>query len=241
MSRIFLPPEQLTSKEISITGENARYLSLVLRMKPGEIVTIFNGQGKRYICNILTVHKKEVAVEKVREESYSSESPLSITLAQGLSKGDRMDFAVQKSAELGAKKIVPVITERSQVRSTEKVSRWRKIALSAAQQSGREIIPEVLEPVDLRKFLDEQSPDELKLIFSETHEERNLKSVLSGFKDAKEITLLIGPEGGFSNDEVSLAVEKSFIEVSLGPRILRTETAPIAAISIIQYELGDIG
>jgi 16S rRNA (uracil1498-N3)-methyltransferase len=268
MVRIFLSPEQLTSDEVMITGDNARHLSLVLRTQPGDTIAILDGHGKRYICKVLTVHKKEVVAEKITEESYSAESPISLTLAQGLPKGDRMDLIIQKSVELGVKRIVPVITERAQVRTTEKVSRWRKIALSASQQSGREVVPEVDEPISFKDFInnllpspsknvkDPESPtlensNQLapersklglyKIILSESHGERNLKEVLSNLKDAQDITLLVGPEGGFSKEEVSTAVEKGFIEVSLGPRILRTETAPITAISIIQYELGDMG
>jgi 16S rRNA (uracil1498-N3)-methyltransferase len=197
-----------------------------------------------------------VTVEVTSKAPYSAESPVAITLAQGITKGDKMDLIIQKATELGVGKIIPLITERSQIRHTYKVERWKKIALSASRQSGRDMIPEIDAPVDFTKFLERSHPRLEKgpacpvgkgkggfsgIIFSEEHKERNLKKVLSGFKDIKNITLLIGPEGGFSNKEVITAVEKGFIETSLGPRILRAETAPIAAISIIQYELGDIG
>jgi 16S rRNA (uracil1498-N3)-methyltransferase len=285
MTRLFLPPEKLAGEKIIITGDEARYLSLVLRMKAGEQFVIFDGCGQRYICRILQMHKKKVVVEKIKNEPCSAESPISITLAQGLPKNDKMDLIVQKSTELGVRRIIPLITERSQVRHTEKVERWRKIALSASQQCGREKIPVIDGPVEFANFLlnivegDEgvipakagiqrtrvgaihelplpDSPvkpenDEptdkafskktpLKLIFFEEQKGNNLKEVLTSFRDKENVTLLIGPEGGFSNDEVSASVEKGFIKASLGPRILRTETAPIAAISIIQYELGDI-
>jgi 16S rRNA (uracil1498-N3)-methyltransferase len=184
-----------------------------------------------------------------------------------------MDFIVQKSTELGVRRIIPLITERSQIRHTGKIDRWRKIALSASQQSGRDKIPEIDKPISFRNFIKNQidkiippfskrrqaaitggkekstlsPPWEkggeggfLNIIFSEEHKDRNLKKVLTSFKEIKNITLLIGPEGGFSKDEVTTAVERGFIETSLGPRILRTETAPITAISIIQYELGDV-
>ncbi|MBI5409692.1 MAG: 16S rRNA (uracil(1498)-N(3))-methyltransferase [Nitrospirae bacterium] len=281
MTRLFLPVEKAGSDKITITGDNARYLSLVLRVNPGEQLVIFDGSGYRYICRILQVHKKEVVVEKIKKEPYSAESPVSITLAQGLPKSDKMDFIIQKATELGVSRIIPLITERSQVRHTEKVERWRKIALSASQQCGRERVPEIEEAVEIKEFLKnlhfplqcftatgaqplfskegntpptpldrgELFPPLKKgdvggccsIIFSEEHKERNLKKVLTGLKDIKQITLLIGPEGGFSKDEVAAAVERGFIEASLGPRILRTETAPIAAISIIQFKLGDMG
>jgi 16S rRNA (uracil1498-N3)-methyltransferase len=257
MIRIFLPPDKLTSDKVVIDGETARYLSIVLRTKPGEIVTIFDGYGHRYTCKILQIQKKEVVVEQIKKEAFPSESPVAITLAQGLPKSGKMDLIVQKSTELGVGKIVPLITERSQVRHTHKVERWRKIALSASQQSGRIKVPVITDPENLEDYLSNRITQLAKgyiedikgielahaahIIFSEEYGQRNLKQTLTSLKDVREISLLIGPEGGFTREEVSAAVDKGFIEASLGPRILRTETAPIAVISIIQYELGDIG
>jgi 16S rRNA (uracil1498-N3)-methyltransferase len=257
MIRIFLPPKKLTSDKIVIDDENARYLSIVLRTKPGEIITIFDGSGQRYICRILQVQKKEVIVEQIKNEACNTESPVAITLAQGLPKSDKMDLIVQKSTELGVSKIVPLITERSQVRHTHKAERWRKIALSASQQSGRVKVPVITDPENLEDYLSNRitplakgyienikgikSAPQAHIIFSEEYGQRNLKQTLAGLKDVREISLLIGPEGGFSRKEVDASVKNGFLEASLGPRILRAETAPIAAISIIQYELGDIG
>lgn len=249
MIRIFLPPEGLASNQIKITGEQARYLSLVLRVTQGETITILDGAGRRYTCRIIQVHKKEVLAEKIKEEIYSAESPIPITLAQGIPKGEKMDLIIQKSTELGVKKIIPLITEHAEVRETGKLERWRKIALSAAQQSGREKIPEIESPVSLNEFLNPPTPlltkgDEgefLKIIFSETEKNQTLKKILKDFKDITDITILIGPEGGFSHQEVALAINSGFIPASLGPRILRTETAAMTAISILQYELGDAG
>jgi len=246
MIRIFLPPEQLASEDIIITGDHARYLALVLRIQPDETITVFDGQGFRYIFKILTVHKKEITARLMDKAPYSAESPVSITLAQGIAKGEKMDLIIQKSTELGVSSIVPVITAYSEVRHTEKLKRWRKIALAASQQSGRDRIPEILEPIDFRVFLStliihvrgERPPG---IIFSEECKTGNLRQVLSSFRETGQVTLMVGPEGGFAKDEVTVAVEKGFIVASLGPRILRTETAPIAAISIIQYELGDVG
>lgn len=251
MIRIFLPPEKLSSDQLIITGEQAKHLS-VLRVNPGEYVHVLDGHGYKYKCRVLSAHKREVSMTIIMKEPYSVESPLSITLAQGIPKSDKMDLVIQKSTELGAGKIIPLITERSQVRYTHKVDRWRKISLSSSQQSGRDMIPEISEPLGFIQFLDKlnlpsssltkgESGGLLKIIFSGEHEESNLKKVLRSFGKTKQITLLVGPEGGFSKDEVSAAVKKGFIKVSLGPRILRTETAPLAAISIIQYELGDMG
>ncbi|MBI4687098.1 MAG: 16S rRNA (uracil(1498)-N(3))-methyltransferase [Nitrospirae bacterium] len=260
MTCIFLPQEEITSNEIRIKGEQARHLS-VLRIKQGETIRIFDGKGNRYTSKVVSAHKKEFIVEIIEKEAFSAESPLSITLAQGMPKGDKMELIIQKAAELGVRTIVPVITEHADVRETAKLERWRKIALSASEQCGREKIPEVEEPVPFEKFLKnfpsplfvkegyQKSPplkkgDEggfLGIIFAEEQKERNLKQTLTNFTGIKNITLLIGPEGGFSSTEVASAKEKGFLTASLGPRILRTETAAITALSIIQYELGDMG
>jgi len=223
-------------------------------VKPGEQLIIFDGSGYRYICRVLEAHKKEVVVEKIKKELYSAESPVLITIAQGLPKSEKMEFIVQKSTELGISRIVPLITERSQIRHTEKVERWRKIAQSASEQCGRERVPDIEDIVEFEEFMwntpltpldrgehHSMYPLPSRIIFSEEYKERNFKKILTDFKDTKNITLLIGPEGGFTNEEVKLAVEKGFIEASLGPRILRTETAAITAVSIIQYEIGDMG
>ena len=261
MTRLFLPPEELTSDEVVITGDNARHLALVLRIETGELIEVLDGNGQKYTCTVRRVHKKEVVARIINKEPYSVESPVAVTLAQGIARGEKMDLIIQKSTELGVQRIIPVITERSQVRNTKKLERWRKIAASASQQSGRDKIPEILEPVALKDFLSEtvqmqlagnsvsviptkagiQKKEILKLILSESFQEQNLKKILKAENDIKQILLLIGPEGGFSKEEITVAVETGFREVSLGPRILRTETAPIAVISIIQYARGDMG
>ncbi|HEW81009.1 MAG TPA: 16S rRNA (uracil(1498)-N(3))-methyltransferase [Nitrospirae bacterium] len=241
MRRIFLPPEDITSDIVTITGDQARHLTLVLRVKPSDMISVMAGNGYEYKCRIVSVHKKEIRAEVISKAAYSAESPISITIAQGISKGERMDIAIQKSTELGAVRVVPVITERTQIKQANKTERWRRIALSAAQQSGRDKTPDIVGPTKLEEFLDSIAPGSDGIIFFEEKRERNLKEVLAGFKKIKEITILIGPEGGFTKEEVAAATEKGFVVASLGPRILRTETAPITALSIIQYELGDMG
>jgi len=257
VTRLFLPPEKFNSEKISITGEQARYLSLVVRSRPGDGLLLFDGLGFKYECTIISVHKKEVLAELMKKSPYSVESPVSISLAQGLPKTDKMDLIVQKTTELGVKKIFPLITERSQVRHTGKTERWRKIAQAASQQSGRDRIPEIGDPVTFKDFLEQHNTSPAKgyrdavkgikrssrihLIFSEHRESSSLKQVLGGLKCITDITILVGPEGGFAKEEVDAASERGFVPISLGPRILRTETAPIAAVSVIQYELGDMG
>jgi 16S rRNA (uracil1498-N3)-methyltransferase len=251
MTRIFLAPEQLTSDEIVITGDNARHLAVVLRFEAGDSFEVLDGEGYKYRCAVKKTHKKEIVAEIINKEPCSVESPVAVTLGQGIARGEKMDLIIQKSIELGVQKIIPVMTERSQVRNTKKLDRWKKIASSAAEQSGRDRVPEILAPETLNDFLvtppalplskGRKQDGVLKLIFYESYNEQNLKTILKAEKNIKHILLLIGPEGGFSDEEITCAIENGFIEVSLGPRILRTETAPITAISIIQYELGDMG
>lgn len=258
MIRLFLPPGTFSSEKVIISGEKAHHLNTVLRIKSGEFISVFDGLGNRYIYKVLKVHKKDVIAEKITKEQYSTESPLQVTIAQGIPKSEKMDIIIQKSTELGVRRLIPLITERSQVRHAEKTMRWRKIAISASQQSGREIIPEIEEPVEFNEFINRQGIFK-GIIFFEEEKHGNLKKILAGLKDESlapspfplpsgervkvkgDVILLIGPEGGFSEKEVNQAVQKGFIMASLGPRILRTETAAITALSIIQYELGDIG
>jgi len=243
MTQLFLPPEELSSKQVRIKDEKARYLYSVLRLKRGELLRIVDGQGNKYIAEVSSAGKKEFIVELLRRDLYVTESPVSLVLAQALPKADKMDFIVQKTTELGIKTIIPLITERSQVRYTGKIERWKKIAIAASQQSGRERIPEIHEPVTIEDFLNTQNKSKTKIsgILLWEEAQNRIKSVLHNFKDRKEILILIGPEGGFSQREANMTIESGFLSVTLGPRILRTETAAIAAISIIQYELGNMG
>ena len=191
---IFLSSEELSSEQVIIEGNQARHLS-VLRVKTGEIITAFDGLGYKYDCKILQINKKNFIAERLSKAPYSVESPISITLAQGIAKGEKMDFIIQKATELGVNKIIPLITERSQVRHTAKIERWRKIAISAAEQSCRGEAPDIDEPVSLKVFLEGRH---MGIIFYEEETGKHLKQTLKDFKDSQKITLLIGPEGGFS-------------------------------------------
>ncbi|MBI5025641.1 MAG: 16S rRNA (uracil(1498)-N(3))-methyltransferase [Nitrospirae bacterium] len=244
MTQLFLPPEELSSKQVRIKDEKARYLYSVLRLKRGELLGIFDGQGHKYIAEVSSAGKKEFIVELLRRDLHATESPVSLVLAQGLPKADKMDFIVQKTTELGIKTIIPLVTERSQVRYTGKIERWRKIAIAASQQSGRERIPEIHEPITIEDFLNLQNKPEIRvsgILLWEEETQNRIKDILHSFKGRKEILMLIGPEGGFSQKEANMAIESGFLSATLGPRILRAETAAIAVISIIQCEMGDMG
>ena len=260
MPRIYIPDISAKENRISITGDNARYLVSVLRCKKGDELTVFDGKGNCLKTNILKADRREVIADVLEKFTCHTESPVNITLMQGLLKGQKMDMVIQKTTELGVKEIMPVITERSQAKETRKVSRWRKIAEEASRQSGRTFIPTIHEPVEFNQFLGnvgklKGSGETVKrglgemigIIFWEEGG-LSLKEAVHKFSSSpihrvsdSPIHLLIGPEGGFTKKEVTSAEGKGFIVTSLGKRILRAETAAISAIALVQFLLGDLG
>jgi 16S rRNA (uracil1498-N3)-methyltransferase len=217
----------------------ARHVGQVLRMRPGELITLFNGAGGEYDAVIETVEKRAV---QVRVESYREverESPLAMTLAQCVSKGERMDYTIQKAVELGVAAIVPLLSERSVVKLDEerwekKLEHWRGVVISACEQSGRTRVPHVFPVQKLEAWLATAQGPRLVLAPGGHHSLRQLPP-------AQAATLLVGPEGGLSDQEIALAVHKGFTAVGLGPRVLRTETAGVAALAALQALWGDLG
>ncbi len=240
MPRIFLP-EAAAAGKLTIRDEKARYLSAVLRCKTGDMLTITVTDGVSYRARILSVSKKGVEIEVLDQVVFNTESPFQITLLQGLLKGEKMDLVVQKTTELGIGTIIPVITSRSQVRDTKKTLRWRKIAEEASRQSGRTSITEIIDSVRFEALFTLHA-NRLKngIIFWEEGGE-NLSDLLAGYSGAGRAALFTGPEGGFTAGEISIAAEHGFTVATLGPRVLRAETAAITAVSVVQFELGDLG
>jgi 16S rRNA (uracil1498-N3)-methyltransferase len=240
MTRIFLDVTVHQKTSISISGEKAHYLSTVLRRRTGDSIIVTDRSGSSYAAGIRTITKNLATLEIGAPLLLETESPLEIILIQGLLKGEKMDLVVQKATELGVKKIVPVISERSQLRETRKLSRWQKIAEEASRQCGRNKVPAITEPeafgIEIRQGLPAGSSG---IIFWEQGGVPWSSSL--GTRGKKQMTICIGPEGGFSSDEVKTAEDLGFVIVSLGKRVLRAETAAIAALSIVQYELGDMG
>ena len=249
MPRIYIPTPSTKENKISITGEKARYLTTVLRCKKGDELFVFDGEGNCLRTNILKVYKREICVEILGKFTCDTESPLNIILVQGLLKGQKMDMVIQKATELGVKEIIPVITERSQPRETRKVARWRTIAEEASRQSGRSMIPVVCDLKEFNQFLVQlkRNGEMNGFIFWEeggiSIKEAVSKMSLSPVRRVTNspIHLVIGPEGGFTKEEVAIAKGKGFIVTTLGKRILRAETAAISAITLIQFLLGDLG
>lgn len=241
MHRIFLPELSLLNQPVVIRDEKAHYLFSVVRCKTGDGLIVTDEKGCSYTAQILSASKKEVAITITGDYTLNTESNLNIILVQGLLKGEKMDFVIQKTTELGVSAIIPLVTERSQLRETRKQARWKKIAEEASRQSGRTRIPEIFETCLFKDiFAMPVLISGKSIIFWEQGGEK-LPAVTSRLSNTDKIFLIIGPEGGFSEEEVSLASEKDFITATLGNRILRAETASIAAVSIIQFALGDLG
>jgi 16S rRNA (uracil1498-N3)-methyltransferase len=246
MTKLFISPEKVHRDKAIIDGPNVRYLIHVLQSSLGEELLLLDGLGKGYRGKILSITKNKIEVQIMKAVEMFTESPLEIILAQGIPKAEKMDIIIQKATELGIKRIIPLITERTimKPKGSMRLQRWSKIATSSAQQAGRSMVPVIEGITGYREFLYrvlKQVQDQgVCLIFYEGETEKGLKESLRGLKGIKEITFLIGPEGGFTDEEHGLAVKSGFSSVGLGPRILRTETAAITALSILQYELGDI-
>lgn len=228
-------------KTVRVTGEDAHHISNVLRMTKGEQITACCGDGLDYIAEITDISKECVTAKVLKTEPSGGESNVKITLFQGLPKGEKFDTVIQKSIELGVYEIIPVMLKRCVAKIDEnkksaKIGRWNKIALSAAKQCGRGIVPKVKEPLNVKEAAEVMKNFDLVITAYEEEKTVTLKDVLTSCGDVTNIAIIIGPEGGIEKDELQyfkeIANSKS---VTLGERILRTETAPISLISMIMY------
>jgi 16S rRNA (uracil1498-N3)-methyltransferase len=238
LPRFFISPDQVQGSRVVITGDDVRHIGLVLRMKAGEELLLADGTGLEYTVRIADTSKTAVSAEITNQSKKEIPSPR-ITLCQGLPKSDKMDFIVQKATELGVSGIVPLATERTivKIRDEEKrISRWQKIAREAAMQSSRLDIPKIAPVVVFKDFLRTQNSElSTLLLFPWEEGTEPIKKILTENPAAKNVIVLIGPEGGFSPAEAALAKSRGFHAVSLGPNILRTETAAVAVLSMIGY------
>lgn len=239
--RLFISQPISEGEVLCLDGEQGHYLSRVLRLKRGSEVLLFDGSNYEYPALVTEVHRKRVRLQPGAPLLRSLESPLQIRLVQGISRGERMDFVVQKATELGVHRISPVLTEFSVVklqadRATRRLAHWHKIAHSACEQCGRNRIPVIDEPSVLHEFLRENTPAERRLLL---HPSATV-SLQQVDAPASSLDLLIGPEGGLSDIETEMLLDAGFEAVSLGPRVLRTETAALAAVAILQAKWGDL-
>jgi 16S rRNA (uracil1498-N3)-methyltransferase len=241
LTRVHCDARLATGRELELPETAAQHVARVLRLRVGHAIELFDGSGDDYAAEIVAIVQGRVTVRVGERRPGIPASPLSLTLVQGVSRGERMDLTLQKATELGVQGIVPVLTARSVVRldseqAGRKLRHWRGIIASACEQSGRSLVPEVGEPRTLDAYLAIPSTStRLLLDPSATHPLGGLPA-----PDAA-VDLLIGPEGGLEESEIDAAVAAGFTPVRIGPRILRTETASLAAIAILQSRWGDLG
>jgi 16S rRNA (uracil1498-N3)-methyltransferase len=238
MHRFFLPQEQISDDRFRIVGSDVNHIKNVLRLKAGEKIELFDSAQNIYQCEISEIKFDSVLGKIISKEKGSVESELEVTLAQSLPKGKKMDLIVKMATELGVKKIVPVLSERSvpkiEEKEEKKIAHWQTTAKEAAEQSGRSLIPRIAPLTNLSRL--NSNAYDLALMPWEGEETHSLKSILKGAAP-KKIIVLIGPEGGFSQAEAEQAKANGFKLVSIGKRILRCETAAVAALAQVFYEL----
>lgn len=241
--RLFINDKLSANSDRVLRGEAARYVGRVLRCRPGDALALFDGSGSEFAAVITTINKQEVNVRIADAAARNVESPLDVRLLQGISRGERMDIVVQKATELGVRRITPLLTEFSVVRldssrAEKRQQHWQRIATSACEQCGRNIPPTVDTAATLQDYLQAAPANDCNRLLLQ-HGASNAFTDRAGPPGA--IELLIGPEGGLSSAEQDTVIARGFVPVSLGPRVLRTETAAIAALALVQSLWGDLG
>lgn len=237
--RIYTQQQLATQQQVALEESASHHLSKVLRMQTGRELILFNGKGGEFAATIVEVTKKQVIVNVAEHREDNRESPLSLELAIGISRGERFEWVLQKATELGVTKITPLISERTEVkvngdRQGKIMERWQQILIGACEQSQRNVLPQLSAPIQSSDWLPHVNSD---LRFVLHH--RDSKTLPTEQKP-QSVSLLIGPEGGLSDNEILLAQQYKFNALTLGPRVLRTETAPVAAITLAQYLWGDL-
>lgn len=238
--RIHISSKLDVGQTIALENAAASHISRVLRMKEGDTLIAFNGEGGEYAANITSAERHHVTIQIEKFTDKDCESPIKISLVQGISRGERMDYTIQKAVELGVHEIIPVFTERGVVhlkgeRLLKKERHWQAVAVSACEQCGRNTIPLVHPPLTLKDWLTEGDILSIALVLDPLATQ-NIKQACSG---DRAVTLLAGPEGGLSEEEMKIVRESGFTGIQLGPRVLRTETAALAAIAALQTLYGD--
>jgi 16S rRNA (uracil1498-N3)-methyltransferase len=245
--RFYAPTSSFTETSVRLDADEARHLTRVLRLRLGARVFVFDGEGVEHECEVARVAKHEVDLNLLRRLDDVVESPLRLTLAPALMKGDKFDWVIQKATELGVTRIVPLVTDhgdikrdigRAEERAGQRLQRWRRISLEALKQCGRRRLVEICEPAPFDDFCGSAARDAC-LLFSERGGE-SLAEVSAKLRDVNQLSLCVAAEGGWSERELLKAASCGFTPVSLGSRILRTETAAIVAVSLAQHIFGDM-
>ena len=250
MHKFFTPKELINGDVAKIIGDDVKHIYKVLRITQGEKVTLNNCEGVEYIAKVISVTKQEVLLEVLEKLDVNNESDIKIYLFQGLPKSQKMDLIVQKGTELGVAEFIPTITHRVDVKlkgEFKKLDRLNRIALEAAKQSKRSIIPKVSEPIEFDDMIEKINSLDLVLVPYENAENFGIKKLVNNLEKngsiekIKSVGIFVGPEGGIEEDEIEKLKENGAHIITLGKRILRTETAGFVATSLIQYELSDLG
>jgi 16S rRNA (uracil1498-N3)-methyltransferase len=251
MHKFFTEPNNITESEGRILGDDVKHIYKVLRLLEGEEVVLNNCEGIEYLGKIASITKSEVIVNIIKKLNINNESKIKVHLFQGLPKGQKMDLIVQKGTELGIVEFIPTLTARVDVKLNgefKKLDRLNRIALEASKQSKRSIVPQVKEVIEFKEALDRLKEMDLVLVPYENAEDFGIKSLIrklekenADLSNIKNVGILIGPEGGFEEEEIDTLKRQGAHIVTLGNRILRTETAGFTATALIQYELGDLG
>lgn len=241
--RIFIADDLNEGTQVALPEQAATHITRVLRLSEGAPLVCFNGEGQDWAANIERVGKHGVIVRLDRARAAAGESPVPITLAQSVARGEKMDLILQKATELGVSEIVPLVSERTEVRLDEeraerRVEHWQRVVISACEQSGRAVVPIVHSPVAIAAYAEQvQREAGLKLAL---HPDPQARAIGELDAPAQGVLLAVGPEGGFSERDLDALALADFTRLRLGPRILRTETAGLAALAVLQARWGDL-
>ena len=243
--RFFAPPEAFNKQTVTLTGDEARHLRDVLRLKAGDEVFVFDGAGKEFRCTVESARREQAFLSQCHEIAPThAESPLQLTLAVALLKGEKFDLVVQKTTELGVAEIVPVMTRHADIHlrdasdSEKRVSRWKRIAMEAAKQCGRAVVPPINLPISFESLTQEQSSS-VRFMFSERGGV-SLDEAFSRCERPYKMIALIGSEGGWADEEIAIASNNGWQVITLGGRVMRAETAAIAVTALLQNKWGDL-
>ena len=246
MPKFFVTQDKITENQIIIDTEDVAHISRVLRLGMGDHVTVCDSQGTDYEAEIAEMEQKQIICSITEKHASESEPNIKVTLFQGLPKASKMEYIIQKTTELGINEIVPIKLSRCVVKidnkkdEKKKLDRWQKISEAAAKQSGRGIVPQISEIMTLDEVIERSKEFDLFFVPYECEEQKTLKEVLLSKTDIKTVGFIIGPEGGFDPTETEKLRESGIDTVTLGKRILRTETAGEAVLAMTMYEIGDI-
>ncbi|MEK6589423.1 MAG: 16S rRNA (uracil(1498)-N(3))-methyltransferase [Nitrospinota bacterium] len=249
MHRFFVNRDSIVNDHVKITGDDAEQMRKVLRIKGGEEVVVLDGLGWEYRVLLKEVKRGYTTGEVKFKDFKVEDSKIKIILGQGIPKGDKMDFIIQKATELGVHEIVPLVLERCVVKIEgvptqsvgTRIKRWRRIAKESAEQSLRRFIPLINDICGLKEFCDKYKDMDFKMVFYEGEKKRGLKNLLNEKGEVKSISVIVGPEGGLSKEEIEIANSYGFVSAGLGQRILRTDTVALTILSIVQFLYGDLG